>query len=344
MEPVTHILFGATLGRVGLNRKTGLATLTLALAAEAPDIDMLLWPIGPVTNFAHHRGATHTFLGAPFVAAGTLALVYGIYQLWFVRRGRITRVPVDWKLLYGYALFGCLTHILLDFTNNYGVHPFAPFNPKWYSWDIVYIVEPVILLTLIFGLSISFFLNLIGGEIGAKKNKWPGTGGAIFALVLLSLTWWYRDLQHRHAMQMLTSQSYEGQDVIRASANPYMLTPYHWHGVVETNGFFRTVSVNTWTGEVDAQQDGITRYKPEETPITLAAKKSRFGQVYLDWARHPYVETELLPTPPGGATVHFFDLRYAYPGRPLNILGGSVELDPHNEPVMFHMGTRSEKP
>ena len=45
-----------------------------------------------------------------------------------------------------------LSHILLDFTNNYGVRPFWPFSEKWYSWDIVFIVEPVMLLFLILGL------------------------------------------------------------------------------------------------------------------------------------------------------------------------------------------------
>ncbi|MGD0825347.1 MAG: hypothetical protein ABR908_12230 [Terriglobales bacterium] len=41
MEPVTHFLFGAAMGRAGLNRKTALATATLTLAAEAPDLDVL---------------------------------------------------------------------------------------------------------------------------------------------------------------------------------------------------------------------------------------------------------------------------------------------------------------
>ncbi|MGC2697787.1 MAG: metal-dependent hydrolase, partial [Candidatus Angelobacter sp.] len=63
MEPVTHILTGACLGRAGLNRKTGLATLTLALAAEAPDIDSLSYFGGSVTGLQHHRGITHSFLG-----------------------------------------------------------------------------------------------------------------------------------------------------------------------------------------------------------------------------------------------------------------------------------------
>jgi len=42
MDPVTHMMTGACLSRAGLNRKTGLATLTLTLALEAPDIDLLI--------------------------------------------------------------------------------------------------------------------------------------------------------------------------------------------------------------------------------------------------------------------------------------------------------------
>jgi inner membrane protein len=344
LEPVTHILFGATLGRAGLNRKTGLATLTLAIAAELPDMDMILYPLGPVTGFAHHRGITHTILGAPFMAALACAIAYGIHRLWFTRRGKETRVPMNWKILYCYALLASLSHIFLDFTNNYGVRPFAPFNTRWYSWDIVYIVEPLILLVLTFGLSTAWFLNLIGGEIGVRKNRWPGTGPAIGALVLLCFIWWFRDLQHRKAVQMLESQTYEGAEAIKVSANPYMLTPFHWHGVVETQNFYRTASVNTLNSEVDAQQNGVTHYKGAETAATLAAKKSRLGRVYLDWARHPYVEVETLPMPPGGSIVHFFDLRYAYPGRPLSVLGGAVELDSGNRPIVLKMGTREEKP
>src|ERR1035437_288585 len=64
MEPVTHLLTGACLGRSGFNRTTAYATLTMVLAAEAPDIDLLWGLRGPVSEFQHHRGITHTFLGA----------------------------------------------------------------------------------------------------------------------------------------------------------------------------------------------------------------------------------------------------------------------------------------
>src|SRR6185312_15605408 len=80
MEPVTHFLTGAAISRTGLNRKTALATLTLVLAAEAPDIDMVFFVFGRVTGFGHHRGMTHTLLGAPFVAAVVVGIVYCIHR------------------------------------------------------------------------------------------------------------------------------------------------------------------------------------------------------------------------------------------------------------------------
>jgi len=41
MEPITHFLTGACIGRAGLNRKTTYATLAAVLAAEAADLDVL---------------------------------------------------------------------------------------------------------------------------------------------------------------------------------------------------------------------------------------------------------------------------------------------------------------
>src|SRR5256885_16957378 len=87
MEPITHFLTGACLGRAGLNRKTGLATLTLVLASEMPDIDVVWYLGGSVAGLQHHRGFTHTFLGAPVMATLSLAAGYGIYRL-LVRQGR----------------------------------------------------------------------------------------------------------------------------------------------------------------------------------------------------------------------------------------------------------------
>src|SRR2546426_6441641 len=56
-------------------------------------------------------------------------------SLWCVR-GRKTRnpnLPPRWKLLYCFAVLASLSHVLLDFTNNYGVRPLWPFSERWRS-------------------------------------------------------------------------------------------------------------------------------------------------------------------------------------------------------------------
>jgi inner membrane protein len=313
------------MSRAGLNRKTGLATLTLAGAAEFPDIDVFIGFFNRVESFAHHRGFTHTLLGAPFMAAAVLAIVYAIYRF-RSRRGWQPKIPPNWKLLYGYALLGVLSHILLDYTNNYGVRPLSPIHHHWYAWDIINIIEPLVTLPLVFALIFPSFIGLIIKEIGAKQGPFPGRNFAIFALVFISLVWWVRDYQHRRAVTLLMAELYDNDAVpIKVSANPYMLDPFRWHGVVETENFFKTVDVDSLAGAVDPQEDGRIYNKPEETRVTLAAKKSRLGQVYLDWARHPITEVEILEK--GGYVVYFRDLRYAYPELDRTVLGVWIELD-----------------
>src|SRR5260370_2937463 len=104
LERIPHFLTGAWLGRAGVNRATGLATLTLVVAAEAPDLDVAFYFFGgSVTGFQHHRGFTHSFLGAPLVAAATVAGVYGVYRLMQLRGWR-PKPPPRWGLLFLYAL------------------------------------------------------------------------------------------------------------------------------------------------------------------------------------------------------------------------------------------------
>jgi len=320
------MLTGACISRAGLNRTTGLATLTLIIAAELPDADALLYLGGSVFGFAHHRGFTHTLAGAPVMAAGTMALVYGANRL-RLRAGRRTVLPPRWGLLYLYALLGSLSHILLDLTNNYGVRPFSPFYPRWYSWDIIFIVEPLILAALLAGLALPPLFTLVQEEIGARRPRFPGRGGAIFALLALVLVAGFRDFQHRRAIAALESWQYQGAEPFRVSAFPYPTDPFVWHGVVETEQFFECVRINSRTGEVDPEGRAQVRYKPEETPVTLAAKKSLLGRIYLDWAAYPILEVEPRPGENSGYTVRFYDLRYFYPEQRRRPLSGFVQLD-----------------
>jgi len=295
------------MGRAGLNRKTALATATLTLAAEAPDLDVLGRFGGPAFGFAHHRGFTHSFLGVPLDAAVVLGVIYLIWRL----RGRKIKdpnLPPRWGLLFLYACLAGLSHILLDFTNNYGVRPFWPISERWYSWDIVFIFEPVLFAFLLLGLIVPPLFSLIDREIGARARGPRGRLAASVALVGVVGLWGVRDYEHRRAVNALAARTYQNAEPLRVSAYPAMVDPFQWYGVVETPVFFALAPVDSLGPEVDPQNRLEIVFKPEETPITLAAKQSYLGRVYLDWGAHPVTETEDLPG--GGYIVHFQDLRF----------------------------------
>jgi inner membrane protein len=339
MEPTTHFLFGACLSRAGLNRTTGLATLTMVLASEAPDIDILAYLKGSVFGMAHHRGFTHTLMGVPFVAGLTIVIVYGVHRA-MLSRARLPVLPPRWGRLYLYAMFACLLHIFLDFMNNYGVRPFAPFHPKWYSWDILFILDPVILALLFLGLVIPSLLGLIGDEVGSgKTTDFRGRGAAIFALVCMAAWIGVRDFEHRRAVIALNSLTYADEEPLRASAYPSPVNPFVWNGVVETQNFFERTSVNSNAGEVDPQRTAVIRYKPQESPVTLAAKRSYLGRIYLDWAQYPVTDVDVLPDQKN-YIVRFTDLRFAYISdrRKESTLGGYVILDHNLHVVSEGMG------
>jgi inner membrane protein len=319
------------MGRAGLNRKTALATLTLTLAAEAPDLDVIGGIFrGPTFGFAHHRGFTHSFLGAPLDA---LLVVGFVYLLWRLRGRRIKdpNFPPRWGVLYLYSCLAGLSHVLLDFTNNYGVRPFWPFSEKWYSWDIVFIFEPVMFGFLLLGLMVPSLFGLIDKEIGARRRGPEGRVGATLALLGVILLWGLRDYEHRRAVTALEARTYNGADLIRASAYPKWGDPFHWYGVVETPAFFALAPVDSLAPEVDPSGNLEIRYKPEETPVTLAAKKSYAGRVFLGWAKYPITETEILQPQEEGYIVRFQDLRFSgiaiAGGRSRRALSRAVKID-----------------
>jgi inner membrane protein len=316
MEPVTHLLTGACLSRTGLNRRAAYATLTMVVAAEFPDIDTLWSFRGPIEGFQHHRGITHTFLGLPFEAALIVAAVYGLHQ-WRVRRAKtataskarpLTVAPVRWGVLYGLALVALLSHLLLDYTNNYGLRPFFPFNDHWYAASIVFIFDPWMFGMLLAALIAPLLFGLVNAEVGAKKQPFRGQGWAIAALIGIVAWWGLRTVEHEHAMQMAASQSIAMPAVSaatsatvapaettpiylpvqRALASPDPLNPFRWSAAMDFGPVYQLAEIDTRNGTVSL---GETTYaKPARSAEVLAAEGSKLGRAYMDWSPMPIIE------------------------------------------------------
>jgi len=358
MEPITHLMTGACLARAGCNRKAAYATLAMTLAAEAPDLDTLWAAGGPVAAFQHHRGITHTLVGLPFDGLIVLGAVWLVHR-WRVRRARVvsdarplTAAPVRWGLLYGFVMIALLSHLLLDWTNNYGLRPFFPFNPHWYAGSIVFIFEPAIFLVLLIALVAPALFGLVGNEVGARRETFRGRGWAIFALAAMVGLWGWREVEHGAAVRLASVANYgpaqladssgapdSAAQVLRVTASPYPGNPYRWHTVVETPEYYQMATVDTLRSTVATDPEQDLFYKPPTTLATLAAKRSWLGEVYLDWSSWPVV-TEMGPVAAIGApagtadwtAVRFMDLRFMYDtsmmqGRSDPPLSGTVYVD-----------------
>ena len=347
MEPITHLLTGACLSRAGFNRKAAYATLAMTLAAEAPDLDVLWALKGPVTGFQRHRGITHTFIAAPVIALVTVLVVLLIHRA----RKRPPAVAPRWGLLWIFSLIAALSHLLLDYTNNYGLRPFFPFNIHWYARSIVFIFDPVILLLLLASFFMPWIFGLADREIGARRTRFRGRGWSIAMLILIVLWWSLRNAEHAHAIELVRNGDYVSEPITRIDAEPSIVDPFKWRVIAETKDFYKVIEVHTLHNEVGSDSAAMV-YKPEVTPAVAAAKQSYLGRVYLDWAQFP-LTTDIGNAPAVGApppnqgwhTVHFQDLRFnLIPGSEDNdVLSGWVYIGPGNQVEAMYMSGHEQK-
>ena len=224
MDNLTHTLTAVAISQTGLNRKTRFATLTLILAANAPDIDILLGFKNSITYLKYHRGITHSLIGIT-----ALAIIFWGFMTWMGKRVKPKPgLPFNGRWLLLAAFLGTGSHLLLDYTNAYGVRPFLPFSGRWYAWDIMPIIDPLLLGLLIRG---------PGGALAAAAGFGRGGGakidlapGAVFCLGAMVALWGTRDFAHRRALNILDSRTYSSEVPRRFSALPCGAESFHLDG------------------------------------------------------------------------------------------------------------------
>ena len=160
MDPFTHSLVGLTAAKAGLGRLSPLATTVCVVAANASDSDVIVGLTTDRWNYLHHhRGITHSIVGALALAVLLPSIVYGAERLIASMRRRPPRIRYRGLLLA--SLIATATHPLMDWTNNYGVRPFLPWSGQWFYGDLVFIVDPYIILIL------------GGAAFLATSDRWP---------------------------------------------------------------------------------------------------------------------------------------------------------------------------
>ena len=159
MDNLTHSVVGLAVGELAHRslppesdtdrQKTRhrLLLVTCWAASSFPDLDLVLTPLlpAPLGYLLHHRGHTHTLL---YAIPQALLLWSLIWLLWPSARALLKESA---SARAGFILSGVLgftLHMLMDYLNSYGIHPFHPFDSRWLYGDMVFIVEPMFWILL----------------------------------------------------------------------------------------------------------------------------------------------------------------------------------------------------
>lgn len=364
MDPLTHTLAGAALAETPLGRlgglRRGLATGTLLVAANLPDLDGLCYFVGRDFALGHRRGWTH---GAPTAIALSL-LLFGLLLLW--ERRRSGRIPPPGPLLALCAV-GVGSHPLLDWLNVYGVRLLAPFDWTWIYGDAVYIVDPWLWLVLggaVFaircrtwraaGLWCLLWLPaaalVVAGAPPTAGRIWLTGLGALTALVvvfhlrrrfpgerlavgavLTALVYIGAMVASNRAGEWLVRSTLEarGEGPLRGlMVGPEAADPFHRQVVAETPEGYRLGHIR-WLETPRLVLDERLEPYPETSPAVEAALRAPAVAGFVEWMRFPTTRVE---TDPSGTTVHLIDLRYAR--RASGDFGtATVRLGPDLEPL-----------
>jgi inner membrane protein len=298
MENLTHSLTGLMMSRAGLNRVSPRATALLVIAANAPDLDIVSWFGGSLTYLDYHRAHTHSVALAPLVALLPVALV-----------ALFTRSRLPWLRAWAISLLGVVSHVLLDWTNSYGIRMLLPISGKWLRLDTVFIVDVWIWALFAFALAAPAISRLVSSEIGAKPAS--GRAMALFVLAALSMYEFSRYILHERALATLEARLHENTAPIRVFAFPHPVSPLHWTGVVEGE---RSVAIHNLNllEQFDPAAGSVFYKPPKEGPVEAVLRNEAF-QRFLQFSQVPLWRVIPISEPEGALRVEVVDLRFGNP-------------------------------
>jgi inner membrane protein len=300
MDNITHSLTGWAMARAGLDRLCPQGATLLILSANAPDIDILALAQSPMSYFEAHRGYTHSVLLLPLMAV-----------LPVLATAALSRRRLLWLRAWLLCCAGVASHLLIDWTNNYGVRLLLPFSSRWFHLDLNYLYDGTIMMVLLLAALWPFFAWLVSHEIGDRTP--PGRGIARFALAFFILFDCFRGLLHHSAVTKLESRLYDEAPPIQAAAFPEPYNPLHWNGAVETAGAYLSIPMNSY-GELD-MLDAQTYFKPAVTASIENAKKEEPFRYFRYFARFPiWSEAPVDLDGRTGKRIELTDLRFGTPG------------------------------
>ena len=265
MDNICHSLVGAAAARAGLDTTTRFATATLVIAANLPDIDVLAFATG-IPPVAIRRGWTHGVLAQALLPIACAGLIWAV--------GRRPRDSTRFGPLLLLSYIGVLSHVFLDYLNNYGVRLLMPFSGRWFYGDAVFIVD--VWLWLMLGVAI---------VLTRRTRRWPARAGLVaaafyIAAMLASAT---------SARAIVNARWIDAVGSAPASlmVGPVPISPFRKSIIADAGDHYVTGSFSWYPRRI--------AFNPTEIPkndlgpwVPMAIAQSRDFAAILVWARFPH--------------------------------------------------------
>ena len=317
MDNIAHTLAGLALAEAGLKRRTALGTATLAIAANLPDVDALIYVFGDGPDaLAFRRGWTHGPIAMVVLPLLLTVAMVGWDRAFRDKPGR-RHTPVNTGWLFALAVVGVVSHPLLDLMNTYGVRLLMPFSDRWFYGDALFIIDPWLWGSLGIGVLLSRWRarrlrDASAGVAHTRKRssrevptdaRWA-TRPAVTAIALFITYAMAMLVSGRLARTVVASHAPE-ERASRTMVSPVPVNPFRREVVREIGERYEMGSLRLGRRAVYTGRGSIDR--GATAPGVAAASVSPDGAKFLTWARFPFFIVE----PVGDSlSVRMSDARY----------------------------------
>ena len=275
MDNICHTLVGAALGEAGLKYRTRFGMVTLAIAANLPDIDAGVI-LTPFSHVAFRRGWTH---GVP--AQVLLPVVLTVAMLLWDRRhprkGAEPPARAGWLLVLSYL--GVFSHVGLDYLNNYGVRLLMPWSGQWFYGDTLFIVDPWL------------YLTLGGGWWLSRKRGRPAPARAGLGLAAVYIAGMVMLAASARGSVLEQWSARAGRAPKALMVGPVFADPFHKQVIVDRGDSRYETGRFSWLSET-LTMTGVVPTLSLDDPGVVAARADPDVAGMLVWSRFPHFELE----------------------------------------------------
>jgi inner membrane protein len=284
VDPLTHGLASFALQRGFFPRASWRAVVTIVAGGLLADIDFISASFGPPAYLRWNRTVTHSLV---------FVVVLAVLAFLFIRRLSDPARAAKWTGLSWIAIgAAALLHLVMDSFQADSSSVLWPFSSRRFALDVAPAIDPWLLVILVSAVLFPEIVRLVSDEIGSRSKRPRGRVGAITGLCVALVYFGARSLFHANVTATLESHVVSGEMPRRAAAFPDSISPFVWHGAVETISAVHLTTIRSMGGEA-GYASGITTWRKPEPSMALSASQSSAAAVeFLKTTRFPKATVE----------------------------------------------------